>query len=66
MNHWPECIDDWNRAPLGPGDIKLFQMKSLGSCKHVWPRPRGINGYTMIFREILKNLKNCSTKWDNS
>jgi len=38
MNHWPECIDIWLGASLGPGDSSLFKWSPWG---HKWPHPKG-------------------------
>jgi len=44
--------------------FKFVRIKSWG---HVWPLPRGLNLYIVIYKEMLKKnlLKNCCTKWDN-
>jgi len=28
MNHWPECIDVWHGASLGPGYSSLLKLSS--------------------------------------
>jgi len=47
-NHWPEYTDRYIAWRL-----KFVQIKSLGSCI---AHPRGLNFYTVIYREMLKNL----------
>jgi len=36
---------------LGQGDSNLFKGSPKG---HVWPHPRGLNFYIVIYREMLK------------
>jgi len=51
MNQWPECIDIYNGASFVQGDSSLFKYSPYG---HVWPHPRVLNFYIVIYREMLK------------
>jgi len=51
--YWPECIDVYHGASLGQGDLRL--LNKVPMC-HVWPHPRGLNLYIVIYREMLKKI----------
>jgi len=43
VNHWSECIDIWQGASFGQGDV--------------WPRPKGTHFYN-LYSNTLKNFMN--------
>jgi len=51
MNQWPECIDILVWSIIGARRFKFVQISPQG---HVWPHPRGLNFYIVIYREMLK------------
>jgi len=62
-----ECNEIWYESSFGRGESSLFKRSPKG---HVWPGPRNLYYYIVIYKEMLKKLfpsrtnKPISTKLD--